>query len=80
MTDEKYSLEPLEDGTGGWLQHRIALDQPASGPGDDWVRPLKDDLQEAIQFSPAGRTLEYVPRNSASSPAHAIVTRASYCC
>lgn len=62
--DGGYSLAPGEDFTGGWLAHRSAVDVPGSGPGDDWVRRVFEDvdgdLASAATFSPGAMT--HAPR------------------
>jgi len=62
--DGGYALAPGEDSTGGWLAHRSQLDLPGSGPGDDWIRRVRDDpdgdLASAATFSPG--TLTHPPR------------------
>lgn len=62
-----YSLEPREDGTGGWLAHRSALDAPGSGPGADWVRDVvfgheDADLAGAAAFMPPSAQCTHPPR------------------
>jgi len=43
-----HSLQPLGDGTGGWLAHRAAADALGSGPGKDWVKEVVEDPGKAV--------------------------------
>jgi len=43
-----YTLAPSGDGTGGWLAHRSAIDEPGSGPGTDWVGDVFSDPDGAV--------------------------------
>ena len=38
-----------------WLSHRGQRDVPGSGPGDEWVLRLRDDLRGAASFEPFGQ-------------------------
>mmetsp|Transcript_56470 Transcript_56470/g.156119 ORF Transcript_56470/g.156119 Transcript_56470/m.156119 type:complete len:243 (+) Transcript_56470:133-861(+) len=65
ISTEGYTLATSEtDGTGGWLQHRSAIDAVGSGPGDDWVGALvaTGALEAATNFVPPGATLTHKPR------------------
>eukprot|EP00241_Pyramimonas_parkeae_P004892 CAMPEP_0114225332 /NCGR_PEP_ID=MMETSP0058-20121206/605_1 /TAXON_ID=36894 /ORGANISM="Pyramimonas parkeae, CCMP726" /LENGTH=360 /DNA_ID=CAMNT_0001335909 /DNA_START=168 /DNA_END=1250 /DNA_ORIENTATION=- len=64
LPDDGYTLATTEEGRGGWLQHRLAVDRPASGPGCDWIQELMDDhwLQGAVDFVPPGQRMTHKPR------------------
>jgi len=61
-----YSLVPGKDGTGGWLAHRSTIDQPGSGPGNDWLAQLVSDpdanLAAATEFVPPAAHCTHKPR------------------
>lgn len=61
-SDARYTVGVLPDGTGGWLQHRLDLDTPGSGPGVDWIKDVMPLLESAKHFRPAGALKTHPPR------------------
>ncbi|CAK8992195.1 NADPH-dependent FMN reductase ArsH (Arsenical resistance operon protein ArsH) [Durusdinium trenchii] len=65
-----YDVQPLENGTGGWLAHRGQKELPGSGPGHDWVSEVFADaedkhgtnLQEAANFEAPSAQMKHPPR------------------
>jgi arsenic resistance protein ArsH len=51
-----------QSGVGGWLAHRGRADEPGSGPGDDWVLRVLEDLDGARAFAPPPGSPAHKPR------------------
>ncbi len=45
-----------------WQQHRAPDGEPASGPGEDWIGPVLEELREARDFRPPGAKFHHPPR------------------
>lgn len=69
LPSDGYSLSGAADETGGWLSHRLNIDAPGSGPGEDWAREafadddgaVGADLSDAAAFASIGK-LTHKPR------------------
>ena len=57
------SLTPGTDETGGWLAHRLTLEKPGSGPGNDWVTEVfqGSGCSEGADLTSAASFLGNVP-------------------
>lgn len=57
--DEDAPLMGMDD---KWLSHRSDVSVPVVGPGNDWISPLRSELQAARDFRPAGAKHTHPPR------------------